>query len=233
MGHNRGLVVWNFDECGAPIPGAGGVTYFQHGLSGLVEWRRAEAFRALAKDGDHRDVLPVVVVCGSHSSRMSLLRTATGHARLFNLGRPLLGDDLLLETANNALERIALGTGREVPNTAREVGPFALSMELNCSSTTPLQGCTVTRHVPGAIQGSHLGNHACSEWPLRWMQVLEQLIPWLGWNPRTLVWMLQTMAARHDTASPRSSPLNVGETPSAGCLLGGRQQTDGVGELGV
>ena len=45
------------------------------------------------------------------------------------------------------------------------------------------------------------------------MQVLEQMIPWLGWNPRTLVWMLQAMAARHDTASPRSSPLNVGDAP--------------------
>ena len=137
MGAGRGLVVWNFDECQAPRAGADGVTYFQHGLSDLVGWRMREACRVFAEGRDHRDMLPVIVVCGSHSSSMSLLRTATGHARIFNLGRPLLGDDLLLATAENALERIALGTGRTVPTTAREVGPFALSMDLlqlNCTT---------------------------------------------------------------------------------------------------
>ena len=147
MGRGRGLVVWNFDECGAPVPEADGVTYLQHGLSVLVDWRRGEAFRALAKDDDHRDMLPVIVVCGSHSSRTSLLTTATGHARLFHLGRPVLGDDLLLDTAEDALERMASGTGREVPDTARKVG-LLLCLWTNRSSTALFHGCTVTRHVP-------------------------------------------------------------------------------------
>ena len=93
---------------GPPYQGPGGQpTYFQHGLSGLVDWRRAEAFQIMAKGNNSRDVLPAVVICGGHSSRMSMLNTATGDAKLFNLARPLLGDDLLLETAKNAHEWIA------------------------------------------------------------------------------------------------------------------------------
>ena len=41
-----------------------------------------------ATDNNSRDVLPVVIICSSHSSRMSLLNTATGDAKLFNLARP-------------------------------------------------------------------------------------------------------------------------------------------------
>ena len=127
MGHKRGLVVFNFDECGVPVPEANDKpTYFQHGLSKLVDWRRGEAKMRFKSGGQARDFLPVVVISGSHSCRMTLLKTASGRAGLFDLGRPLLGDESLLCISLRFLERIAAATKRKVPETAAGVRSFCL-----------------------------------------------------------------------------------------------------------
>lgn len=124
LGRKRGLVVFNFDECGAPEPAVPGKpTYFQHGLSSLVSWRWEEALRRFASGADARNLLPVVVISGTHSSRMTLLQTASGLSRIYNLGRPALRDDSLVSIAMNALNRIAAATGTAVPESAEEVRP--------------------------------------------------------------------------------------------------------------
>jgi hypothetical protein len=62
-------VVFNFDECGAPKPEAPGQpTYFQRGLSDLVPWRWEEAVRRFKDGAEARDLLPVVVISGTHSA---------------------------------------------------------------------------------------------------------------------------------------------------------------------
>ena len=148
VGIDRGLVVWNFDECGAPIPEADGITYFQHGLSSLVRWRRDEALLRFANGSEARDVLPVVVISGSHSSRMRLLRTATGHARLFNLGAPRLEDDTLLRIANDAISRIAEGSNRNLPGSADDVRP--------CSFCDPIASLAQLQSKAAWCQGQLL-----------------------------------------------------------------------------
>lgn len=118
--------MFNFDECGAPEPKPGKVvTYFQQGLSSLVDWRFEEARRRFRTKGDARDVLPVVVVSGTLSARMTLLRTASGRAKIFDVGRAHLGDESLLRVALNAIARIAEGAQMEVPSSAWEVRLFA------------------------------------------------------------------------------------------------------------
>ncbi len=119
LGDRPGLVVFNFDECGAPrVNPATGTTYFQDGLSRLVSLRWIEAQKRFEASNRARDILPVVVIAGSHSAHMNLLRTGSGRARLFTLGRPLLDDESLLETAMDFLLRVAAGSGRELPETA-------------------------------------------------------------------------------------------------------------------
>jgi hypothetical protein len=122
LGQKRGLVVFGFDECGAPRPETPGEpTYFQRGLSSLVPWRWEEANRRFDDGAAARDLLPVVVISGSHSAHMNLLKTASGYARIYNLGRPILRDESLVSIAMDAVQRIAGATGTAVPGSAEEV----------------------------------------------------------------------------------------------------------------
>jgi hypothetical protein len=52
---------------------------------------------------------------------MNLLQTASGKARIFNLGRPMLRDESLVSIAMDAVRRIARATGTAVPGSAEEV----------------------------------------------------------------------------------------------------------------
>jgi hypothetical protein len=119
-----GLAISAFDECGVPEPDsqADRPSHFQHALSHLVQWRYDEALQAAAQGG--RDILPVIVLAGTRSSRMTLVNTALGSSRILDLGVPLLSDALalvlVLEAALDIVRRIAQGVGQEVPSTAKE-----------------------------------------------------------------------------------------------------------------
>ena len=100
-----------------------GTTYFQDGLSRMVSLRWIEAQRRFEAGNRARDILPVFLIAGSHSARMTLIRTGS-RARLFTLGRPLLDDESMLQMAMDFLARAAVGSGREVPETAEVVSAY-------------------------------------------------------------------------------------------------------------
>ncbi len=97
------------------------MTYFQEGLSSLINWRIDEAMQRFVEGDQARNILPIVVIAGSRSAHMHLCRTNARVARLFVLGVPLLDDESLLGTAMDFLARVAAGTGRKVPETAEPV----------------------------------------------------------------------------------------------------------------
>ena len=128
------MVAFNFDECGAPAPEAeGGATYFQHGLSSLVRWRKAEADRCLGVGGATRNMLPVVVIAGSYAHKMTLLQTASGQTRLFNLRGAALTDKALHAAGMDVIQRIASGCNRQVPETAAAVGILLPCLQICCA----------------------------------------------------------------------------------------------------
>ncbi len=68
-----------------------------------------------------RNMLPVVVIAGSHAHKMMLLNTGRSRALLFDLGMALLNDVALQRATNDMVQRIADGSGRPVPEAAHEV----------------------------------------------------------------------------------------------------------------
>ena len=156
MGTTRGLVIWNFDECGAPLSGPNGEpTYFQHGLSRLVLWRWAEARRRFAQGDQNFDLLPVVVICGTHASRMTLLKTASGRARIFDMSRAQLWDEPLTTSCMDLLGRIAEASDRAVPETAKEVSLLCDRLHLGHKP-----GCLILQRCIGEV----LHEQGCIEW---------------------------------------------------------------------
>ena len=116
------MVVFNFEVCGAPqLEVEGGANYLQHGLSLLVRWRKEEADRCLGFGKAMRNMPPVVVIAGSHAHKMTLLQTASGQAKFFNLGGAALTDDALQRAGMDVVQRIGSGCNRHVPETAAAV----------------------------------------------------------------------------------------------------------------